>query len=411
MHFTIVSYTFPPSNEIGGRRWAKFSKQLKMLGHEVTIICSGNDKHNNFYNEHYSGIEVRVLPKKYPNWLSGLTNSFFEKILYFLYTQLLSKFTSQNFFDRAYKWQKSLLNELDSVHQNKPINVLICSGGPFSILFYGALFKQRNKEIIYVADLRDPWTWGSLYGIPNLDSNKMKFQQLSERITVENCDVFACPTQNMIDFLKYKYNSFSSKFYLLPHAYDPDKFSFSKVDVKREGFIYGGTLYSGIENYLKTLAGIVSKNPNSGFKWKIYTSSFYPLLDELFDKSDLNKFSLVTEDILFDEIRKSAAYLAFYPETDKDLISTKFFEIMYTGTPILYIGEEGDVAKFIRDARAGVHILPKNMETELPPYLSGNVPFEKDFFDVKKYSFPRVTQKFVDDLNVIMDNKKVKFPN
>jgi hypothetical protein len=91
MHFTIVSYTFPPSNEIGGRRWAKFSKQLKTLGHEVTIVCSGNESNDRFYKENYSGIEVRVLPKKYPDWLSGITSSFFEKILYFIYTRLLNR--------------------------------------------------------------------------------------------------------------------------------------------------------------------------------------------------------------------------------------------------------------------------------------------------------------------------------
>jgi glycosyltransferase involved in cell wall biosynthesis len=401
MHFTIVSYTFPPSNEIGGRRWAKFSKQLKTLGHEVTIVCSGNESNDHFYQENYSGIEVRVLPKKYPDWLSGITSSFFEKILYFIYTRLLTRFTSQNFFDKGYKWKNNLLSELEIIHREKPIDVLVCTGGPFSLLTYGALFKKKNNDIVLVADIRDPWTWGNLYGIPNLNSRQKLFQQQSELLTIEACDFFACPTQNMIEFLKNKYPSHTSKFYLLPHAYDPDKFSFSNSEEKREGFIYGGTLYSGIENYIKTFTKIVNKNPNQGFKWKIYTSSNYPLLEELILNNKVIKLPLVSEEVLFSDIRKSSAYLAFYPETDKDLISTKFFEIMYSGTPILYIGEEGEVGKFIRENRAGVHILPQNMETELPQFLNGDIPFEKDYFDVKKYSFPVVTRKFVEDLTLL----------
>jgi hypothetical protein len=41
------------------------------------------------------------------------------------------------------------------------------------------------------------------------------------------------------------------------------------------------------------------------------------------------------------------------------------------------------------------------METELPQFLNGDIPFEKDYFDVKKYSFPVVTRKFVEDLTLL----------
>jgi hypothetical protein len=401
MHFTIVSYTFPPSNEIGGRRWAKFSQNLKKLNHDVTVICASDYKDYKFYNENFNGIDVRVLEKKYPNWLSGITKNHLEKILYFITTRIFSFFTPKNIFDRGFNWKKVMLRELEKIHQNKPLDVLITTGGPFSLLAYGAEFKNKYKKIIFIADIRDPWTWGSLYGIPYMSVKKKAFQNNSEYTTVETCDIFTCTTQHMIDVLKDKYPTYSSKFYLLPHAYDPEKFSFSKNQERREGFIYGGTLYNGIENYIKLLAKIVSNYPNSNFKWNIYTSSFYPLIDELFESGKVNKFPLVTEEILFYNIKKSSAYLAFYPETDKDIISTKFFEIMYSGTPILYIGEEGEVGKFIRENRAGVHILPQNMETELPQYLNGEIPFEKDYFDVKKYSFPVVTKKFVEDLTLL----------
>src|SRR5690606_18257861 len=96
------------------------------------------------------------------------------------------------------------------------------------------------------------------------------------------------------------------------------------------------------------------------------------------------------------------------PETDKDLISTKFFEIIYTETPILYIGEEGDVAKFIRETCVGVHILPANIETELPKYLSGNVPFEHGYFDVSQYSFYTVTKNFLKTIENFKSESRFK---
>lgn len=401
MHFTIVSYSFPPSKDIGGRRWAKFSQQLAKRGHEVTVICANNFFDQEWYEKEFPGVKVRVLPKRYPDWLSGFTKSFYEKMLYKIYIRLLSRFTKQNFFDKGYAWKKNMLNELENIHIKTPIDILVVTGAPFSLLYYGSLFKMRHKEVQYVGDLRDPWTWGSYYGIPNLSKTKKKYQELSEYKSIEACDMVCYPTEHMGNFLKTKYPSFTSKFYILPHAYDPEKFPETKTRNTREGFIYGGTLYDGIEGYLRKLAAIVEANPGSDFKWDIYTGTNYPLIDGGFANGKVRKHAFVNEEQLFRKIANSAAYLAFFPETDKDLISTKFFEIIYTETPILYIGEEGDVGKFIRQNRLGVHILPENMERDLIKYLNGNVPFEKEYFNVSQYTFSSVTDFFLQELEKI----------
>lgn len=395
MHFTIVSYTFPPSKEIGGRRWAKFSQQLARKGHKVTVVCAENGGAECFYQKEFPGISLKVLPKCYPQWLNGFTNSILEKFLYFFYIKIFSRLTKQNFFDKGFAWRNPMLKALEDIHVNNTIDVLIVTGAPFSLLYYGSEFKKKNKGILFVADLRDPWTWGSYYGIPNLSPRKMKFQELSEYTTVEICDMLCYPTQYMGDFLKMKYSSYAEKFYLLPHAYDPDKFSSQGENGKRKGFIYGGTLYDGIENYLKEFSEIVKENKLVDFEWNIYTGSKQPLIDSEFANGKVKIHPLIPEEQLFDKIKKSAAYLVFFPTTDKDLVSTKFFEIVYSETPILYIGEEGEVAKFIRENRLGIHILPENMKTELPKYLNGYVPFQPGYFDVSQYSFSSVTDAFL----------------
>ncbi|MDI1355085.1 MAG: glycosyltransferase [bacterium] len=398
MHFTIVTYAFPPSKEIGGRRWAKFCQQLVQKGQEVTVVCANDSVNREYYESEFPGIEVRVLPKCYPEWLGGFTKSLREKLLYFIYIRVVSLITKQNLFDRGYSWKKTMLTALADIHRVKPIDVLVVTGAPFSLLYYGSLFKMRHREILYVCDLRDPWTWGSYYGIPTLSTSKKKYQEESEYKAMEACDIFCYPTEHMGEALKKIYPAFCSKLYLLPHAYDPDKFSNSTVEEKRVGFIYGGSLYPGIEKYIKQLGEIVKANPTSGFKWDIYTGTNYPLLDSGFANGCVQKHSFIPEEQLFQKIKKSSAYLAFFPITDKDLISTKFFEIIYAKTPILYIGEEGDVGRFVRENRVGVHILPENMKRDLPKYLSGNVPFEKDYFNVTQYAFSTVTENFLSAL-------------
>ncbi|MGE0566591.1 MAG: hypothetical protein AB7O73_01465, partial [Bacteroidia bacterium] len=297
MHFTIVSYTFPPSKQIGGRRWAKFSQHLHCQGHHVTVVCANDFYDSAYYKKEFSGIEVVVLPKHYPDWLTGETKSFFEKILYFFYTRVWSLFTKQNLFDKGYAWKKPMLSTLEKLHQNRKIGVLIVTGAPFSLLYYGAEFKNRHKEIKYIGDWRDPWTWGSYYGIPDLSKRKKKYQEYSEQTSVEACDIITCPTQNMIEVLRDKYPKQASKCYLLPHAYEPEKFPELVSEGKREGFIYGGTLYNGIEVYIKSLGEIVKANPDSGFKWSSYTATSYPLLDSLFVNEQVKVSPLVPEEI------------------------------------------------------------------------------------------------------------------
>jgi hypothetical protein len=398
MHFTIVSYTFPPLKEIGGRRWAKFSQQLANKGHNVTVVCAGNTNDRNWYQKEFPSIKIIALPKSYPNWLTGNTNSLLEKLLYFVFTKIFKHITKQNLFDKGFAWKNHMLNALESIHNTNAIDVLIVTGAPFSLLYYGSEFKNKYKEVKYVADFRDPWTWGSYYGIPDLSLKQMRYQEHSELNTIMSCDLVSYPTEFMGDFLKTKYSSYLSKMYLLPHAYDPDKFPITSLKEQRSGFIYGGTLYDGIEKYLYDFSKIVKINNPLDFEWNIYTGTKHPLIDSNFANGKVIINELIPEDELFLKIKKSAAYLAFFPETDKDLVSTKFFEIVYSGTPILYIGEEGEVGRFIRENRLGVHILPKNMYAELPQYLNGNVPFEHGYFDVSKYSFSNVTKAFLEKL-------------
>ncbi|MBS1938710.1 MAG: hypothetical protein JSS84_12965 [Bacteroidetes bacterium] len=399
MHITIVSYTFPPSNGIGGRRWAKFSQELSKLGHEVTVVCANKSVPKNWYEKDYGGIDFKLLPKFYPGWLRGYTKSILEKICYLVTIKVISHLTKENIFDGGIGWRKPMLNVLEGIHKQKMIDVLIVTGAPFSLLYYGAEFKRRHKEVFYVTDFRDPWTWGSYYGIPALSNCKRKHQETSENEAMLFSNLVCVPTDHMGDFLKGKYPDCKSKLYVLSHAYNPEKFPPVSTEVKREGFIYGGTLYAGIEEYMEKLLKVVRLNPKSGFKWDIYTGANSPLLESDIEQTGIKKHTFIPEEQLFQKIGNSAAYLAIYPPADKDLVSTKFFEIIHSKTPILYIGEEGEVGKFIRKSRAGIHILPENIERDLPQYLNGKVPFEEGFFDVSQYTFSSVTEKFVSEIN------------
>jgi hypothetical protein len=152
LNITIVSYTFPPSNEIGGRRWAKFSIYLAKLGHNVTVVCAEHGGDKEWYEHEFKGIQIVTLPKLYPEWLYGGNLNFQQKIYYFIQSKVYKLFLKNNLFDRAKKWKKPLLERLEKIHKENPIDYLVTSGGPFSILYFGTLFKQKYSNVKLISD-------------------------------------------------------------------------------------------------------------------------------------------------------------------------------------------------------------------------------------------------------------------
>jgi glycosyltransferase involved in cell wall biosynthesis len=401
MHVAVVSYTFPPSREIGGRRWAKFSQQLARLGHRVSVVCADNGAQSGWYRDAFPDLEVTVLPRRYPAWLSGQTRHLGEKLAYHLLTRVASRVLPYNWFDKGLAWKSAMLGALEAIHARNPVDVLVVTGAPFSTLAWGADFKRKYPHIRFVADMRDPWTWGHGYGIPGMNARQKAYQAAQEQHAVESCDLLCFPAPVMGEKLAAKYPAAAAKMHMLPHAYDPDKFPPAEASGQRQGFIYGGTLYNGMEAWFRDLAEILREHPRGGFHWDIYSGTAYPLISELFPQGQVTLKPPVSEEALFGQISRARAYMLFFPERYKDFISTKFYEVVYTGTPFVYIGYPGEVSRFITENRLGVHILPEEMRERLPAFLNGDIPFEPGFFPIEKYSFPVVTQEFLQALSRI----------
>lgn len=90
-----------------------------------------------------------------------------------------------------------------------------------------------------------------------------------------------------------------------------------------------------------------------------------------------------------------------FPESEKNYISTKFYEIIYAQTPFLYIGPSGRTSEFITQYQLGVHILPENIETELPNYLEGNISCNFNLFPINNYTYDSITRSFIEKITHI----------
>ena len=67
----IVSYTFPPSPNVGGRRWSKLVRHLVESGNTVHVITAIPDSDGRYSTKSSDGITVHRIDSGYPRILTN----------------------------------------------------------------------------------------------------------------------------------------------------------------------------------------------------------------------------------------------------------------------------------------------------------------------------------------------------
>ncbi len=171
-HVLIITYYWPPAGGGGVQRWLHFSKNLKALGTEVTVLTVREEDasyplKDESLNEKVA--QVRVVrtrssdPLKWYARLSGGSGkkgdipygsidhkkSLFKKI---------SAWIRGNLFlpDARKGWVRFAVPEAAKLLKQEAFTHIITTGPPHSSHFIGLKLKQQFPDISWLADLRDP---------------------------------------------------------------------------------------------------------------------------------------------------------------------------------------------------------------------------------------------------------------
>ena len=78
----IVSYTFPPSTDVGGRRWSKFIHYLNDLDYNITLLTKKPNEEINFFKSYKYLNRVEFFKDKYPKILGRGPKNIWDHFLY-----------------------------------------------------------------------------------------------------------------------------------------------------------------------------------------------------------------------------------------------------------------------------------------------------------------------------------------
>jgi glycosyltransferase involved in cell wall biosynthesis len=376
----IISYTFPPSPGIGGRRWAKFGKYLERSGFEVYVLSAYQKKSSKSpWDQDVKKLHISTFKSNYPELLFRPHNSFFEKVLRYFYVRLLPLIIKGTIYERASLDMTEVMSEASSIIETKKINNLIVTGAPFRLFYFGVELKRKYQHLNFIADIRDPWLDSENYGFKGLAPNRFQYEKSIFDMMVKYADYITIPSEVMRrGILKFN-DGADKKVKVLPHGFDTDDFLTIEPSPQKNNnlirFIYGGTIYEGIEAGFNAVMEVVKDFNN--VRLDFFAPG--PLYQDIVIKKKLTGKvffkEMIPSEKLMKEIKNSDFYLLIYPEKYKDFLSTKFFEILFLKIPIVFIGYPGEVWNFIQNNNIGFTFLPSEAEENFRKLLNGEFKF------------------------------------
>lgn len=403
-HILLVSYVFPPYYGIGGRRWAKHASELTKLGYVVHVICARNafDEKSLWWDLVKDNPNIRIyqLPRRYPKVLVKFDHHFLQKILYKFWATLLPFITKGSSLDRTIFWRNTMLRKAKQLIVKYQINHVICSGGPFGAMYQVTELRKWFNNLFILNDLRDPWTWGPNWGFPNLEPKKKAYELMLEGKAIENADLFSVPSHDMCMYLKKQYPQFKDKFIQIPHFFDPEEAIFQpKTTSEKIRLVMYGNIYHNIEAYVTRLAELMSRHADV-FTLDIYTDKkHHKQTFQHYNAHNVHFHDQLDAKALFRKFTDYDYVFLFSPSYNINNISTKFYEIISTKTPIILFCEKGLGSEFIVNNRLGFHADLSGIDRLLDDLATRRITLDyNNDFDISHFSLPAVTQSISDIL-------------
>lgn len=412
----VVSYVFPPSPGIGGRRWAKFSKYLsKNSNLELKVIAADNqlNQKSNWLSD-LKGIkgEIQYLKSGYPKYLGIPSNTFVKKILYRLSKWYCMVKVRGNYYDRSAHWHKRVGRSLENDISNG-FNNIIVTCAPFIHAYHLLGIKKKYPHVNFIVDFRDPWTdIKTSYGFDSLSKSRQNFEAEAEKKVILNSDFVISVSKEMNDYfinLDPQLKNQSEKFKTIPNGFDLEDFPSIKESTNQHKLrlILAGTFYNESIHLLTELVEALNQIKNeSPHLYQLMQFDFYGNVPTTFHSITQNHENICYQgktslSNMYIEISRSNLGMLFLMDQGNYSLSTKFYEYIALQKPVACFALQGNTIEFIEKNNIGYGLPKGNIKEALmrivDDFTKNQLRSTKNF-DLKTYDVKYLSQHFIEIL-------------
>lgn len=408
----FIMFYFPPFERVGGRRWAKHIKYFQRQNKEFVVLAGdyiGYSPWTKDIKSYSNKIERIPVTVYYPYFKKKLPNSILDKIRWkwsYYSNKRAEENYPGNFWDDSRGYEDRFLEKARVIIKREDISHVCMSVGPFSYSEILPKLKKEFKHLKITLDYRDYWN----DGWDALPEKKKEYEFTKQKEVLNAVDLVLAPNSEMCGHFE---TQFKKNTYLLPHCIDEEFLNIStevnnnsKIDIS---FLYGGSLYNGMEKYILQLVELLKEIENSNRKVSFKIRTMQPGYADQLKKSGIKVEvkPLVPVNEFIHLALDSDILLLFRPDWSPNGFSSKFFEAIALRKPIVYIGPNGEVDQFIKSKKLGFsfndHTVKEMAKLIIDNKTSGSIPDKT--FSLTEYSFEYQTKKLLERWNVYYKNE------
>ncbi|HOW09380.1 MAG TPA: hypothetical protein PLX08_06220 [Bacteroidales bacterium] len=415
----IVTYYWPPGSGAGVQRWLKFAKYLPLYGWKPVILTvdprfATYPATDNSLNE---DVPPRLVVYKtdavdyfrlYNRDKSLVPSAGFAQDDDKGLKSRISRFIRGNFFipDPRRGWNRPAFKKACELIEKENITRVITTSPPHSTQLIGLKLKKRFPSIIWIADLRDPWTDIYYYDkffptfVPRAvdRSYEKNVLQTADRIITVGSSlrrIFAarCPGIENKSFIIT--NGYDDADFEGPQPTDPEIFTISYIGTLSDDYPTGSLL-----KVLRSFA-------ETGIRYKLrFVGKVSPgqkrLIGSLPDPDAVEYIPYSDHPQAISYMRSSSVLLLVIPDhkSSSGIITGKLFEYLASCRPVLCLGPvNGDAALILKETGHGTCFDYRDsggISAYLKAAMAGNdkIPLSRP----EEYSRQKLTLKVVEAL-------------
>jgi glycosyltransferase involved in cell wall biosynthesis len=362
----IVSYTFPPSPNVGGRRWSKLAAHLVGSGNLVHVITAIPDENGQYGVNVSEGITIHRINSGYPAILTNhKIKSFFDKVKYALSVRYLNYTNKGNVYDKSVCWKEALQAKIIEITTKESIINVIVSAPPFQHMYYVAELKDKYPHLNIILDFRDPWAEHSDFAaFYSLSPERMQYQLQIEKLALEKADKVISISEGITEGLKKTLGRSEDKFVTITNGIDSSDYRFLKDSNTSSSnafrIVYYGSLYPRTEDNIEALVGFINKNKvelleaNVRFEFCGHVNDSGLSILKKAPSGFVVYHGVKPYKEALQILNEASVGLIIIAKDHEDIqFNTKLMECMALHKKIFLIGPEGNVGSFLQKNNVG----------------------------------------------------------
>ena len=374
MRILLISWYFPPGNDIGALRIGKMASYLDTHGHDVWVLPGERKHHDESLRLPLSAERIirapwfdvdrlsphaiwhsrpAELPSSSPTGNSPAIRerASWKALISDHYMNLL------RIPDHQIGWLPYLLRAGKQLLQQHPVDLIYVSGPPFTS-FFAARALGRRFRAPWVAEYRDSWS-GDIY------TDRPKWREpldtWLENRAISTAAAIVAVSKPWADYYHLR---FRKPTVAISNGFDPeDVLGDKKHKIQRDqpvSIVHMGAMYGGVRDpsVLYEAIGRSKLTPNDihVFYYGPSRAAIYPLAMKFGVADFVTVADPVAHDKALEIERESDVLMLLQSPLDARNVPAKIFEYFAVCRPILGLGlDNGVPANLIRARRAGIY--------------------------------------------------------